>query len=271
MRFSIVDVFAEAPYSGNQLAVVEQAAGLSGAQMQRIARETNFSETTFVTDHDAASAKVRIFTPSEELGFAGHPTLGTAWVLTHGDAPISLELGVGHLSVWFDEGIAWMRPPAVERLEDVDAARVAGLVGLDAADLEPDLGAATIECGSRFAFIGVRDLAALRRAHAVGRASDFAGTGWPFVVCRGGYSPHGDFAARMFFHDGVAMREDPATGSANAAFGHLLRRGRCAGSFVVEQGFEIGRPSRVYLRVGDEIEVGGKVQAVAEGLLVSQG
>ena len=92
--------------------------------------------------------------------------------------------------------------------------------------------------------------------------------GFAFAVCRGGYSADADFAARMLFFDGVGMREDPATGAANAAFAHYLHTRGSHGSLIVEQGFEIRRPSRIYLRIGDAaIAVGGKVQPVAEGHL----
>ena len=92
MRLHIVDVFAETRYAGNQLAVVRDCAGLSGEAMQTIAREMNFSETTFVTAETPLRAKVRIFTPGEELPFAGHPTIGTAWVLGHTRPSFTLEL-----------------------------------------------------------------------------------------------------------------------------------------------------------------------------------
>ncbi len=94
---SIIDVFAERPLAGNQLAVVHQASSLSDDEMQAIARETNFSETTFVTRHAGDQADVRIFTPAWELPFAGHPTVGTAWELTRGTGNITLNLGLGPL------------------------------------------------------------------------------------------------------------------------------------------------------------------------------
>ena len=102
---TIVDVFAEQRLEGNQLAVVHDAAGLSDTEMQAIAREMNFSETTFVTSVSESFASVRIFTPAWELPFAGHPTLGTAWVLTDGVGEITLGLGVGHIPVAFQDDI----------------------------------------------------------------------------------------------------------------------------------------------------------------------
>ena len=135
MRFSIVDVFAEAPLQGNQLAVVEDAAALTTERMQDIAREMNFSETTFVLERTNERAKVRIFTPGHELPFAGHPTLGTAWVLGRDQGSYILDLAVGPVQVSFDVsaiegdeggGICWMAPPMPEvtgKIDPADAAK----------------------------------------------------------------------------------------------------------------------------------------------------
>ncbi|MCZ6710218.1 MAG: PhzF family phenazine biosynthesis isomerase, partial [Gammaproteobacteria bacterium] len=113
MKLTIVDVFAESRYSGNQLAVVEDCGGLDSKRMQDIAREMNFSETTFVVSQTDERARVRIFTPETELPFAGHPTLGTAWVLTGGEGAYILDLDVGPVAVRFADGLGWISPPAV--------------------------------------------------------------------------------------------------------------------------------------------------------------
>lgn len=269
MKLSIVDVFAEAVYEGNQLAVVEEAATLSTAAMQTIAREMNFSETTFVTARSGDRADVRIFTPAEELPFAGHPTLGTAWVLTGGATPITLNLAAGPVPVRFREGIAWLTPPRVQEGGAIDVARAAALLGLDVVDLDPDFDAQVLDCGPVFPMIGLRSLDALKRVKVdLDVQRDLGIAGFPFAFCRGGYSQGVDFAARMQFFDGNTMREDPATGSANAAFAHYLRARGCNGSRIVEQGFEIGRPSRIYLDIGAELSVGGKVWPVLEGRLI---
>lgn len=273
MRFSIVDVFAEAPYSGNQLAVVRDAARLHNETMQAIAREMNFSETTFVTRESPHRARVRIFTPGEELPFAGHPTLGTAWVLSQDERRVVVELDIGDVEVRIDGGTAWMSPPAGLIGDEIDWSDAAAMIGLEESDLDSGLGPCIIECGLRFALIGVDSIDALRRVRVdLEGNSDLA----PFVVCRHAgaagttYGPDADFAARMFFHDGSATREDPATGSANSAFAHYLRSRGQMGRFIVEQGFEIDRPSRIYLDVGDTIRVGGKVRGVVEGSLIAE-
>lgn len=269
MKLTIVDVFAEARYQGNQLAVVEDAAGLDDVTMQAIAREMNFSETTFVTGRDAAGAAVRIFTPGEELPFAGHPTLGTAWVLCSGQGDTVLHLAAGDVPVRFADGVGWLTPPPATAGKALEPAAAAALLGLTPDDLDPELDPQVMQCGPTFAIIGVAGLEALRRVR-VERAVqlDLGIAGFPFAVCRGGYSADADYAARMTFFDGTGMREDPATGSANAAFANYLQARGFRGAAVVEQGFEIQRPSRIHLEVGDNLAVGGRVQAVAEGRLI---
>jgi len=170
MRFEIVDVFAEAPLQGNQLAVVEDAAALTSERMQDIAREMNFSETTFVLERTDERAKVRIFTPGHELPFAGHPTLGTAWVLGRDQGSYILDLGVGPVEVAFDGsdggsadsgGICWMAPPMPEVTGKIDPADAAALLNLKADDLDANYPATQIQVGPKFGFIGVRDLSVL--------------------------------------------------------------------------------------------------------------
>lgn len=269
MKLTIVDVFAQARYQGNQLAVVEDAAGLDAATMQDIAREMNFSETTFVTGHDRSGATVRIFTPGEELPFAGHPTLGTAWVLCRGQGDTVLHLAAGDVPVRFTDGIGWLTPPPAAAGEGLEPAVAAALLGLKTAELDGELDPQVMQCGPTFCIIGVASLEALRRVRVERAVQLQLGVpGFPFAVCRGGYSADADYAARMQFFDGTGMREDPATGSANAAFAAYLQARGFRGAAIVEQGFEIQRPSRIHLEVGETLAVGGRVQAVAEGRLV---
>jgi trans-2,3-dihydro-3-hydroxyanthranilate isomerase len=275
MRLHIVDVFAEARYEGNQLAVVRDCAGLSDARMQDIAREMNFSETTFVVHEAATHATVRIFTPGAELPFAGHPTIGTAWVLGHHQPSYVLRLPIGAVEVRFDgaHGVAWMTPPRANLGERFPAERAARLVGLTAADLSPDLPPQLVSIGPAFVFVGVKDLATLRRCQldvAYHRAC--LAEGLPvnavFMFSPEAYSADANYAARLFF-DANGVREDPATGSANSGFAAYLHRhlGRQIDA-IVEQGFEIKRPSRLYIKAGDDgVRVGGRVQAVATGEL----
>jgi trans-2,3-dihydro-3-hydroxyanthranilate isomerase len=274
MRLTIVDVFAERRYEGNQLAVVQDAAALDTAQMQAIAREMNFSETTFVTAEAPGRATVRIFTPGEELPFAGHPTLGTAWVLARGAAEYTLDLAAGPIRVQFRAGIAWLTPPAAEFGALLEPDRAAELIGLSRDDLDLEIAPRLVRCGPWFPIVAVRGLATLQRVKVERPTQERLGIdGFPFVVCRGSYSADARYAARMLFFDGVSVREDPATGSANAALAQYLHRLGERGSFAVEQGFEISRPSRIYHQLLDSpagvpVTIGGKVHPVAEGRLL---
>lgn len=267
-ELTLVDVFAEAPCEGNQLAVVRGAAGLAPARMQAIARELNFSETTFVVAEDGKRAEVRIFTPAEELPFAGHPTLGTAWVLARGRGAYTLGLGAGDVEVRFVDDVAWMTPPAATLGAPLARAVAAEIAGLGETDLDPAVDPALVRCGPAFALVPVRSPEALGRVRVASEALARHGLGaFPFTVCRGGYSADAHFAARMHFFDGTGIREDPATGSAASAFAAWLASRGEHGRFVLEQGFEIGRPSRLHLDVGAATAVGGKVQLVARGRL----
>ena len=284
MRFSIVDVFAEAPLQGNQLAVVEDAAALTTERMQDIAREMNFSETTFVLERTNERAKVRIFTPGHELPFAGHPTLGTAWVLGRDQGSYILDLSVGPVQVSFDVsdiegdeggGICWMAPPMPEVTGKIDPADAAKLLNLKPDDLDANYPATQIQVGPQFGFVGVRDETVLKnirlntdvREQLMARGLTVSSV---FIFCATPESRFAtDFAARLFF-DAGGMREDPATGSANSAFAVYLRDlcGEMRTNLVVAQGDYINRPSRIYLELSpDHYRVGGRVQSVAVGEL----
>ncbi len=272
MKLTIVDVFAELPLAGNQLAVVQDCAGLSDQGMQAIAREMNFSETTFVTREGEGEADVRIFTPAAELPFAGHPTVGTAWVLAGGEGSISLNLKGGTVPVGFDNGIGWMTPPSVQLGDPFDPSRTAKLISLPVNALDPDYPIRFAEVGPRFILIGVRDLESLRAAKLNGDLhqaylNEGLSVQCVFLFTSEAYGPDADFASRMFF-DTNGVREDPATGSANTAFAaylHDLKGGEF--NVVVDQGVEILRPSRLYLKVGEKIQVGGRTQLISIGTL----
>lgn len=270
MDCTIVDVFAETPLSGNQLAVVRGANHLDTAAMQAIALEMNFSETSFVVDEHSGEAWVRIFTPTCELPFAGHPTLGTAWVLGRHRDSYSLHLRAGCVHVTFEASdIAWMTPPRVKPGDTLNVQSAAALLGLPPNDIDTHYPCVFATVGPRFALIGVNGLDALRRAKVRPDAyTDLLGNTeiGVFVFAEGAYNVDAHFAARMFHHRG--LREDPATGSANTAFATQIRSLGMRGNIVVEQGFEIGRPSRLYLDVAETIRVGGKVHPVMTGRFV---
>jgi trans-2,3-dihydro-3-hydroxyanthranilate isomerase len=269
----MVDVFAERKLAGNQLAVVFDAADLTDEQMQAIALETNFSETTFVIEQHADRATVRIFTPVQELPFAGHPTIGTAWALTQGAGSIILDLPAGPVPVNFVDGIGWMTPPEVAFKTALSPEQAASLVGLSKEDLDLHYPVSCASVGPEFALIPLRNQAALKKVvinqqlHKQLLAEGFC-VHSIFLFTADAYATDAHFATRMFFDTGV-IREDPATGSANAAFAAYLRHHRgLLGDVVVDQGVEINRPSRLYLKVADTLQVGGKVQQVLQGELL---
>ncbi|MYE13901.1 MAG: PhzF family phenazine biosynthesis protein, partial [Gammaproteobacteria bacterium] len=259
------------PLAGNPRAAVRDCADLSPQARQAIAREMNLSETTFVVDEDEDQADVRIFTPAQELPFAGHPTLGTAWVLARdrGRDDYTLHLPAGAVAVRFGvDGIAWMEPPDTEPGPLLPADDAAALIGVAATDLDHRIASRLACCGgSGFAFVGVgtRETLARVRVNAEVHAriqppGEFLGV-FTFAP---GPPDSADFSVRMFF-DAGGWREDPATGSANAAFASLLRAAGTAGRVVVDQGVHMGRPSRLYLDIGGTNHVGGKVQPVLHG------
>lgn len=287
----VVDVFAEEKYAGNQLAVIVHDGDLTSAVMQRVARETNFSETTFVGQPQRADGAwdVRIFTPMAELPFAGHPTLGTAWVLRHlVDArrphDIVLQLPIGPTPVRFDDegddGLAWLTAPLPTFGRHFETAPLADLLGLTPADIDLSSPIVEVSIGPSFTFVPIASLEALARARfRTDRHEVLQDLGYPpclFLFCRATTPAGNDLRARLFATP-LGIVEDPATGSANACLAAYLLRyvepERSALAVRVEQGVEMGRPSLLHLaaeRRGDHtrIEVGGHVVLSLRGELV---
>ncbi|MBP7052602.1 MAG: PhzF family phenazine biosynthesis protein [Phycisphaerae bacterium] len=291
LTFYIVDVFAERKYAGNQLAVIRNARGLASDEMQRIAREMGFSETSFIlsdTPRDGGY-DVRIFTPGAEVPFAGHPTLGTAYVIREeiiGAAVncVHLNLQVGQIPVAFEPqaggDIPWMTPKEATFHEAFSPQEIAPLLGLVPGDVDEGFPIQTVSTGLPFVFVPLRGLDAVRRAAVVkdpwlewvkDRQAKMV-----FLFCRQTVEPQNHVHARMFA-DYYGIVEDPATGSANSCLAAYLIRHRYFGTdrvkVQVEQGYEIGRPSRLYLRAHDtgdkiHVEVGGRVFSVAKGSLL---
>ena len=285
LTFYIVDVFAEERYAGNQLAVVRGGAGLPDETLQKIALEMNYSETTFILWEEETDGgyDIRIFTPGEEVPFAGHPTLGTAYVIQHellaGPVErITLNLKAGEIPVTFGE-VLWMRqlPPTFGAT--LDSALIARTLSLEMADLDDRSPVQEVSTGLPAIVVPLRDLDALRRCKVDWeRYTEVAGPGKNlYVFCPESHDDGpGDLSARMFAND-LGVPEDPATGSAAGCLAaYLLEHSYLGTDSVdvrVEQGYEIGRPSLLYLRAASEadevrIDVGGKVQMVARGELV---
>ena len=281
-RFFQVDVFADAPYQGNPLAVFPDAGNLSGPQMQAIAREMNLSESTFVTSTTADSYDVRIFTPGEELPFAGHPTLGTAWLLARLDllsaTSVVQRSPAGETPVTLDGDTAWFERTgrADDDLEDRDTSatrKVADalgtspdVIGLEARELgRPGrLMPAYADVGIRHLIAPVRDVSALSALQPDIRAMSGLGTLGIYAITA---IRAGEIRARGFF-GAIGIDEDPGTGSAAAALGIYLTARIGPIDLRVIQGVEIGRPCHIDVKATEDgVRVGGRCELVLTGAL----
>lgn len=282
-RYRVVDVFADGPLEGNPLTVVD-GEGLDDATMQRIARETNHSETTFIAPQAGKDGAwpVRIFTPQRELPFAGHPTLGTAWVLREEfgvDKPV-LDLKAGKVPVEADpddEGLLWMTQPDGRVLDEGDPAIFARALGLRAKHVAGAVRRATT--GVPFWIVPLADSAAVRRAsldlaalHSAIR--DDADDAVLVFTDRVAEDLGGDLHVRCFT-GAHGIPEDPATGSANGCLAAFLAQRDGSVDAVARQGLEVGRPSRLHLRATwdakakrADVRVGGRTVQVATGELL---
>jgi trans-2,3-dihydro-3-hydroxyanthranilate isomerase len=286
-RFLLLDVFTEHVFGGNQLAVIPDATGMNASLMQQIAQEFNFSETVFVfpPQEIGHACQLRIFTPGTELPFAGHPTVGAAYALAYlerirltgeenrvvfeegvgpleirihavGGKPYQAEFSVAKLPEWGPQ------PPSVER--------IARLLGLEEADLlAGENFPEAISCGVPFLFVPLDSLEAVQRARLDPEiwGKDFSSFWAPhiYVFSYQTLTEKAQIHARMFA-PAMGIKEDPATGAGAAALGgYLGKRSAAAGgkeAWVIEQGFEIGRPSVLHLEVE---KLNGRIQAVWVG------
>jgi trans-2,3-dihydro-3-hydroxyanthranilate isomerase len=279
-RYRVVDVFTENPLEGNALAVFPDAASLDATTMQRIALELNLAESAFVlppTRSDCA-ARVRIFTPAKEMRFAGHPTIGTAFVLLdEGLVPahtggFSLEENIGPVPVRVEAGarpMLWLRTPSMETGRCYDPSLCASVLGLTPPDLL-DVAPQKLSAGNPTIFVALRDRLAVDRAWL-----DLAGMRQlrgadAELACVFVFTPTTEGAYSRMFAPEYGVAEDPATGSSTgplAAF--MIRHGLLANSssgtrLLSEQGTKMGRRSLVHVhlrgdRGADGIEIGGHV------------
>jgi trans-2,3-dihydro-3-hydroxyanthranilate isomerase len=292
--FILVDVFTSQPFGGNQLAVFTDGAALSTSEMQELAHEMNFSESTFVMPPESSGVRrVRIFTPRREIQMAGHPTVGTTWVLaSRGEVALdsasvdaTLQLGIGPVTVTIEStggkpDFVWMAHRAAEfGVKRDDVGRIAEALGIAAADIRDDLPIQTVSTGNPFIFVPLRTLDALARCvpyeaalAALFKPAEQAPLIYMFVA-----NESGEFSvrSRMFApQDGVP--EDPATGSAAAPFGayaatYGLINPAPKASFLIQQGVEMGRPSEIRVEVARKdsgalaIRIGGRCAIVGEG------
>ncbi|MCA1815276.1 MAG: PhzF family phenazine biosynthesis protein [Acidobacteria bacterium] len=301
LRYHLVDVFTDRQFGGNPLAVFTDGEGLSTETMQAIAKEMNLSETTFVlTPQDPAhNFRVRIFTPGQELPMAGHPTVGTTYVLARegmietshranagGATTIRLEEGVGTIPVeigWRDGAPAFIEmsqplPTFGARIEDVDA--IAELISLDPSQIDRRFPVEVVSCGVPFLFVPLVNLEAARRARPRAELLEKVLSGLPqeiFVFTTETEFDGSGVHSRMFA-PGLGVVEDPATGGASGPLGcYLVRHGVVASDsqleITSEQGVEMGRPSFIRIRVTHEgeritrVRVGGSCRYVGGGRL----
>lgn len=290
MQFYIVDVFAEAEYTGNQLGVFR--GNPTDTRMQRIAQEMGYSETTFITSDEPLMGgyEVRIFTPANELPFAGHPTLGTAYIIREeliGQfvPEVVLHEKVGPILVTFEEdGTLWMRqnPPQFGHIYEADL--LADVLGLVPDEVDTRYPVQEVSTGVPFIIVPLKTLEAVQRAtmnlprfqELLAQTNGLPGSlgaDAVFLFAPETVDPANDVHARAFVHlHGIP--EDPATGAANGDFAAWLVKHRYYGNdpvdAQVEQGYEIQRPSLILLRAQEqdssiEIRVGGRVRLVARG------
>jgi len=279
-----MDVFTSVPLAGNQLAVFTDGRGLSDAEMQALARETNLAETTFIIPRDSAAerangVKVRIFTVEEELPFAGHPTLGTATVIrgTSGARLVELDLKVGKIPVTFEDrqtgpafGEMRQRDPEFGKIHD--RAAVATLLGLPASELSSDVPIQTVSTGMPFAIVPIQKLSTIQKLTFSAQAgAEFAKSSdmkFFYFVCRETIDPKARLHARMIFYNG----EDPATGSAaGCAAAWMVKYGIAVNDqrVKIEQGIERKRPSEIFVAANKTVDkivnvrVGGHAVEIA--------
>lgn len=283
--YYLVDVFTNQKFGGNPLAVFPHGQEVPVELMPKIAKELNLSETTFILppQNPAHNFWVRIFTPAMELPMAGHPTVGTAFVLRHlgaiGDGQVIFEEGVGPIPVTLaGNQITMQQPnPTFGRIDE-DYAAFAAMLSIEEADLDEDYPIQEVSCGVPFTFIPIKSLDAMRRlklridlwekllkdrpAHKM------------FMFTTETEAPTSTVHSRMFA-PGLGIAEDPATGGASGPLGsYLVKYGIAKGNpaqIISEQGYEMGRPSLIYIGIESVNEEISRVTVGGEAVLMGEG
>lgn len=289
-RVHFVDVFAQGKYTGNQLAVVRDASNLTTDEMLAFTRETNFSEATFIELSDTTDDgyDVRIFDPAEEIPFAGHPTLGTAFVIREylrDDHPeeVLLNLGVGQIPVWVEahdgDETYWMRQIEPTFKDEFETELFADILGLNTADIDDSYPIKLVSTGLPTVIVPLNSLNAVEQAETqpepyYNRLIDSYGN-VNLLVFAPETVEDNDLHVRVFA-DAADVPEDPATGSSNGCLAAYLVEHNYFDTdeidVSVEQGYEMDRPSLLHLRAekspdGINVEVGGRVSPVLDGQL----
>lgn len=281
LSFYIVDVFAEKKYAGNQLAVFSGADSLTDKQMQEIARETNFAESTFITELDAEnnSATIRIFTPEHEMKFAGHPIIGTSWVLMnkifeHQPEKITLSVPIGEISVNQSGDLVWLQAAQPEFLNTFSVEDFESFSNLSNADFDAKFPVQEVTTGSAFVIVPVKNIKALENLildkdkmnewlHEHGKTNHRA----LYFYCL----EDAKLSSRMLCIENNQLIEDAATGSASTCLqAFLLKYNEPEIQIINHQGDFINRPSQIYFDgklTNDhfDIKIGGKTQFIAKG------
>ena len=295
--FYIVDVFAEKKYQGNQLAVFEHDGSISTETMQVMAKETTFAESTFIntkTSSIETGFDVRIFTTEQEIPFAGHPTLGTAFVIAEQiiKKPIEqvvLNLGIGKIPVDFVANTLWMKQINPIFREEYNTDELAEVLGIQKSDMMSEFPILEVSTGLAFLIIPVKNLSAIQNMkpnadkiqdflvkHQLYKTNNPTGKSVNFFIfTKETYSPANQLNGRMFMLEDGILKEDSATGSANGCLlGYLLKTNFLGTDNIqisVEQGYEIPHPSILYhdghkiSETNLSVKIGGKVQWVAKG------
>ncbi len=287
--FVILDVFATGRYTGNQLAVCWNAGDLTEIQMQQIAREINFSETTFVTDTEPVNSgyNTRIFTPTTELPFAGHPTLGTAFaiqqeILKQPVERVNLNYQVGQIPVDLNYvndnlDLLWMHQQQPKFFDPLTAEILAAVIGVNPIDIDSGYPIEPVSTGLPFIIIPLKTLAAVAQAKLNLELYTRVVADLPaqaiLIFCPETVDPQRQLHVRVFT-ECFGIPEDPATGSANGCLAAYLAKHQYFGSpqlnITVEQGVEMGRSSLLYLRADYTpnlcpVSIGGRVVKIAKG------
>jgi trans-2,3-dihydro-3-hydroxyanthranilate isomerase len=288
LEYHVVDVFTSTPLEGNPVAVFVDAHDVSDAMMQKIAQELNLSESTFIgpPTHKCFDLRVRIFTPRCEMKFAGHPTIGTAFVvrdagiIPNNPTEMVLEEGVGPVRVRFNTGdspIIWLESPSVLKGRTFDRSACAQVLGLADDDLLPDIPCQILTAGNPNIFVALRDVGVVDRAviDPTRLAKLLADQEGP--VCMFIFAPVAGGAYSRMFAPALGVTEDPATGSAAGPLAtfmmeHGLVKHDDGTRFISEQGTKLGRRSLLHVHIKGTygargIDVGGQVVPITRATM----
>ncbi|MBC8288191.1 MAG: PhzF family phenazine biosynthesis protein [Nitrospinae bacterium] len=279
--FYQVDVFTDHIFGGNPLAVFTSGENFEEEELQKVAREMNLSETTFVypSSTDEADFDVRIFTPTREIPFAGHPTLGTAYVLRKYGAvtanPLRLNFKAGIISVWTEGDKSFMQHPPAQTLHELNRSeKIAEALGLPFTSLDEKFPIQVVSTGFPALFVPVSSLSNINEIHintqVLNEVLQPLGIDMVYPFCRETRDPDNTVHVRAFA-PGLGIPEDPATGSVAGAMGAYWASlsDEEEISMVIEQGYAMQRPSLIYVEVleAQKIRVGGQCQSVFTGCM----